>query len=485
MSASLCDCTHCRQTGVEMDLRMYKHAHGSFRHPRADTMPDSEEEIICDDYEMPPAPTPPEPKKRNRKTPRVQRKSKSPKGAMTPTPPPPAMDDGCDIIEEEEEAEPSADIPKEEEAEEEEIIGDDWELPPSGDNTFDASGVTSTVIPVGGSIAQITQSEAAAPAEQGIASNNKFMHFVPSGADTSARLMPDSCDPPTADTAAEKHNTITRREVQDLERRKVVIRTEAIKAGGDINQTTCDPYFRNQLTLMKNSSNSIFKNAATMLEQVLFTEQGAGEGAHIEVDRAADCQLFLSNDSHVELMLKCLKQITKAPFNWLSTPHDVTALNSYAITRDRKTLLSLARTPGNKEPVAVCPNNKQCASRFLDPPFPKQKLPIADLDLMRRFGENTHAPCVFCQSYYNSTVTTLLESLGSPMPQWCIISRIQHLIEGPYGFSKELVRFPRIPTGNIGGIVILPRRGHCFTTDESGSVSWSHTALAPRTANFQ
>ena len=462
-------------------------------------MTDSEEEIICEDYEPEVIAQPAAAKKRARKPrkPRAPRKNKSPKPSEAVATPIKMeedawQDNGDDIVEEDEEEQPGPSQVKEEEEEEEEIIGDDWDdLPPAGDNAFDASGATSTVIPVGSSIAQITHNdvEAAAGAagqeEEGIASTNKFLHFVPSGADTSARLVPDSCDPPTADTAAEKHNTITRREVQDLERRRVVIRTEAIRAGGEINRNERDPYFQNQISILKESNNPVFKNAATMLEKVLFTESGNGEGAHIEVDRAADCQLFLSNDSHIELMLKCLKQITKSPFNWLSCPFDVAAMNSYAITRDRKTLLSLARTAGAREPVPVCVNNKQCASRFLDPPFPKHKLPIADLDLMHRFGGDTPAPCVFCQSYYNSTVTTLLESLGAPMPQWCVLSRVQHLIEGPYGFSKELVRFPKIPTGNVGGILILPRRGHCFSMDsETGAVSWNHTALAPRTQNF-
>ena len=107
-----------------------------------------------------------------------------------------------------------------------------------------------------------------------------------------------------------------------------------------------------------------FRKAATVLHDVLFggggNQQDDVATDHIEVRRTVDCeevdrwwcepsnvftgagQLWLSNDCSVELLLKVLQQVTKFPCNWLSTPHDVGNHNSYCITRDRETLLSLA-----------------------------------------------------------------------------------------------------------------------------------------------
>lgn len=372
------------------------------------------------------------------------------------------------------------------EAEEEDNDGEaPLQLPgTTGDNQFDAGGVSAgeSIIPVGGGcIAQLTHANGAGATPE---SSDRFLEFVASGKDTCSNPPPaPSISPdPNGNSTVAKHAAITQREISDLAQRRVAIRNHGVLAGGQINRETIDPFFKEQLKRFKGHSNVVFRNAASVLEEVLFTKPGEkGEGSTISVDRAADAQLFLSQDCHVELLLKILKSVTKSPFNWLNTPHDISLLNSYAIVRDRKTLLSLARTPGNGEPVPVCPNGKQCASRFLQPPFPRGKLPVSDLELNQRFGGDTPHPCVFCASYYNATITTMLQFLGTPVPSFVVISRVQPMVDGPYGVSRDLVMFPRIPCGNLGGVLVLPRRGHCLKTNaETGSVSWSHPALVPR-----
>ena len=361
------------------------------------------------------------------------------------------------------------------------------ELPgTTGDNNFDAGGVSASdsVIPVGRGFAQIThaggEKGASASASSGKEAaeteadeTDSFLEFVPSGADSRARPATDDVASPLNPTsAAQKHATITRREVTDLAQRRVMIRNEGILAGGRVNRDTIDPYFRRQLESFRNHSNVVFRNAANVLEQVLLSQDArpneAG-GANIEVDRAADCQLFISQDCHVDLLLKILKQVTKSPYNWLSSPHDISLLNAYAITRDRQVLLSLARTPGTHEPVPECPNGKQCASRMLDPPFPRGRLPVSDLDLNHRFGGDRPHPCVFCASFYNATVTTLMEFLGTPVPSWVVISRVQFIVDGPWGVSRDLMRFPRCVMG-IGCVCNGVSLTNSFSTEYHAAI---------------